>query len=181
MKYFIYGILVVIILLGGYIGYILLTTRSHSPADVVIFQDDDFLLTIDYCRPSKKGRLIFGNEPEEALVPYGKYWRTGANEATEIEFNRDISVSGNSLAAGRYRLYTVPDEEEWIIAFNSELEKWGYNEPDYSQDVLRIRAVPIYADTVCEQFLITAKPVQTSQLEIKLHWDETLVPFSVNY
>lgn len=181
MKYIIYGIILLILLAGIYIGYTFLTTKNHSPADTVVYQKGDFLLTLDYCQPYKKGRLIFGNDPEKALVPFGKYWRTGANEASEIEFNRNINISGSQLQAGRYRFYTIPGEQEWTIAFNSELGKWGYSDPDYSLDVLRIKASPLKTDTVCEQFLITANPIQTNQLSLNLIWDQTLVPILIEY
>jgi hypothetical protein len=158
-----------------------LSTRTHSPADTVVFQDNDFLFTVEYCRPYKKGRLIFGKDPEKALVPYGQYWRTGANDATEIEFNKDITITGDSLKAGRYRFYTIPDEEEWILVFNSELDEWGYYEPDSSMDILRIPVKPVKTDTICEQFLITAEPLGPNQLEVNLNWDMTSVPFLISY
>ncbi len=181
MRYVIYGIVILILAAGVYAGYSFLTTKNHSPADTLVYQDGDFLLTLDYSRPFKKNRLIFGSDPEKALIPYGKYWRTGANEASEIEFNRDINISDKQLKAGRYRFYTIPGEKEWILAFNSELGKWGYAEPDYSLDVLRIKTSPLQADSVFEQFLIIAEPIQADQLTIKLLWDQTMVPIKINY
>ncbi len=181
MKYIFYGIIIVIVIVAVYAVYSFLTTKNLSPADTLVYQDGDFLLTLDYGRPYKKGRLIFGSETEKALVPYGIYWRTGANEASEIEINRDIEVSGNLLEAGRYRFYSIPGENEWTIAFNSELGKWGYSEPDYSLDVLRVKVSPIPADSVCEQFLITAEPQSNDELVIHLAWDRTLVPVTIDY
>lgn len=181
MKYVIYSILFLILLAVIYAGYSFLTTKNHSPADTLVYQDGDFLLTLDYCRPYKKDRLIFGPESQKALVPYDKYWRTGANEASEIEFNRPVQVSGTPLEAGRYRFYSIPGEKEWIIAFNSELGKWGYSEPDYSMDVIRIKASPIQADSVCEQFQIKAESFRSNQLTIQLAWDRTMVPVTIDY
>ena len=83
-------ILGIILIAAGFMAYLMLTTRSHSPAEKLEYSEGDFTLTVDYCRPYKKGRLIFGEESEGALLPYGGYWRTGANEATEIEFNKDL-------------------------------------------------------------------------------------------
>ncbi|MBS0000416.1 MAG: DUF2911 domain-containing protein [Cyclobacteriaceae bacterium] len=181
MRYIIFGIVLLVVIAGGYIAYTFITTKNHSPADTVIFQDRDFLLTIDYCRPYKKGRLIFGNDSEKPLLPYGKYWRTGANEATEIDFNQDIQVAGKLLEAGRYRLYTYPGKEEWVVVFNSGLGKWGYSEPDDAMDVLRINVSSQEADTVCEQFLISIEPVGTDAMEVNLSWDNVLVPIAISY
>lgn len=73
-----------------------------------------------YGQPLKKGREIFGN-----LVPYGKLWRTGANEATEITFTTNIQIGETQLPAGTYTLFTVPNKEKWTIILNSELGQWG--------------------------------------------------------
>lgn len=181
MKYVFYTLIVLILLVAVYVIYSFLTTKNHSPADTLVYQDGDFLLTLDYSRPYKKDRLIFGPESDKALVPYGKYWRTGANEASEIEFNRDIEVSGNPLPAGRYRFYTIPGEKDWTIAFNSELGKWGYSEPDYSMDVLRVQTTSIEADSVSEQFLITAESIRKGQMVIHLNWDQTRIPLTIDY
>lgn len=171
-----------IILIGaGFIAYLMLTTKSHSPAEKMEFSDGDFKLTVDYCRPYKKGRLIFGEESEGALLPYGEYWRTGANEATEIEFNKDVNINGNSLAAGRYRFYTVPGESFWTVAFNSELGKWGYGEPDYDLDVMLLEIPSTEGSELIEQFTISASKTSENSMELILSWDKTIVSIPINY
>jgi hypothetical protein len=181
MRYIIFGLLLVILLVGAYIAYTFITTKNHSPAHTMVYQDGSFLLTVDYSRPFKKDRLIFGEGSENPLLPYGEYWRTGANEATEIDFNRNILIEGNPLKSGRYRLYTFPGKDNWEIVFNTELDKWGYSEPDHSMDILRI-SVPVQkADSVCEQFLIMTETIQSSQLNVNLCWDKTIVPFLIEY
>jgi hypothetical protein len=173
-----FGIILVVI---GYIAYTFLTTRSHSPADRVEYSDGDFQLSIDYCRPYKKGRIIFGEESEGALLPYGKYWRTGANEATEIVFNRDINIKGNTLNAGRYRFYTIPAKDTWTVAFNSELGKWGYGEPNYEMDVLRTEIPAGQLDQSLEQFTISGVREGENAMNIVLAWDQTQVKIPVQY
>lgn len=180
-KIILYSFLILILVVAGYIAYIMLTTRSHSPADTVTYSDGSFTLAIDYSRPYKKGRIIFGEESEDALVPFDTYWRTGANEATEIEFNQDIMVEGESLEAGRYRFYTIPGKEKWIIGFNSQLGEWGYYEPDYSLDVLTVEAEPQETEEFSEQFSITTEAAGENQMVIRLHWDRTLVPIDIAY
>jgi len=175
------SLLVIVIIIIAFFGYNILTTRSHSPADRMEFSDSDFELSIDYCRPFKKERLIFGEESEGALLPYGKYWRTGANEATEIEINRAIDINGEKLEAGRYRFYTIPGKKTWIIAFNSGLEKWGYSEPDYDLDILRVE-VPVEAiPQSIEQFTITGESFGNRRMNIVLIWDTTQVKIPLSF
>jgi hypothetical protein len=77
-------------------------------------------ISISYCSPSVKGRKIWGD-----LVPYGKPWRAGANKATIFETDKDITVEGKSLKAGKYSLFLVPSEKEWEFILNSETGQWG--------------------------------------------------------
>lgn len=94
-------------------------------------------VTIDYSTPSVKGRTIWGD-----LVPYGKVWRTGANEATTIETFADIMIQGQKLPAGKYALFTIPGKTEWVWIFNSVWDQWGAFKYDQNKDVLRVKAVP---------------------------------------
>ena len=134
----------------GYRGYRMATTRSHSPAETINFSYKDLDINVTYCRPYKKGRVIFGEAKDRpwlpkgkfwtdgfraltglprttgALVPNGKYWRLGANDATEVSFNRNINFAGKPVNAGRYRMYAVPNHNTWLITLNSELGKFGY-------------------------------------------------------
>jgi len=180
-KIIIYIVLVIVLVGVGFMAYLMLTTRSHSPADRMEFSDGDFQLSIDYCRPFKKDRLIFGDESENALLVYGKYWRTGANEATEIEFNKPVSINGQNVVSGRYRLYTIPDKTEWTVALNSEIGKWGYGEPDYDLDVLVTKVPASQSSSIVEQFTITGSLTGDNSMEIVLSWDKTEVKIPVKY
>lgn len=90
---------------------------------------------IEYSQPSVKGREIFGD-----LIPFGKVWRTGANEATTIELSADVMIQGKKLAAGKYSLFTIPGEKEWTIVFNSVSSQWGAYRYKEDKDVLRVKA-----------------------------------------
>jgi len=180
-KIILFSLAGIILIVVAYAAYLMLTTRSHSPVERMVFMDSNFQLSVDYCRPFKKGRIIFGEESEGALLPFGKYWRTGANEATEIEFNRDIQVNGNTLRSGRYRLYTIPQKNSWTIAFNSELEKWGYGEPNYELDVLRMEASVDELMQALEQFTISGEKTGENRMDIVLAWDHTLVKIPISY
>src|SRR5882762_3699069 len=91
-----------------------------SPPAMAIGKIGSAAITINYSSPSVKGRQIWG-----ALVPYGKAWRAGANEATLFLTDKDIKVEGKSLPAGQYSLFAVPGEKEWSIIFNSQTGQWG--------------------------------------------------------
>jgi hypothetical protein len=90
-----------------------------------------------YSRPQKNGRLIFGE-----LVEYGKVWRLGANEATEIEFFRNVKIGDKKVEKGRYTLYAIPAEDNWTIVLNKDNDTWGAFKYDEQKDVLRT-AVPV--------------------------------------
>ncbi len=94
-------------------------------------------ITITYSRPGVKGRKIWGG-----LVPYGKVWRTGANEATTFEVSDDVTIDGKPLPKGIYSLHTIPGPDQWTIIFNKVANQWGSFNYDESKDALRVTAVP---------------------------------------
>src|SRR6478609_6735802 len=104
MKTMIIVAIVVIAGIGGYITYGVLTSRPLSPTQAVAHNYQGLDIKLTYCSPFKRERLIFGDSVAEALVPYGKYWRLGANEATEITFSKDITFMGKPVQAGSYRM-----------------------------------------------------------------------------
>jgi len=105
-------------------------------------------VTIDYSQPSVKGRAI-GKD----IAPYGKVWRTGANEPTTIEVTSDVKVEGQSLPAGKYSLWTIPGESEWVVIFNKKTTGWG-TQYDESQDLLRVKVKPAKSTTFTEKMTI---------------------------
>jgi hypothetical protein len=122
-------------------------------------------IKINYSQPSAKGRKIFGD-----LVPYGKVWRTGANEATIFETDKDIMVEGKKLPAGKYALFTIPGETSWTIIFNKTFNQWGsfrYKEDD---DVLRVDVKPEKTPSFVETFTI-----DVDDNKLKMMWENTLV------
>jgi len=181
-----------------YRGYRIATTRSHSPAETINFSYKDLDINVTYCRPYKKGRVIFGEAKDRAwlpkgkfwtdgfraltglprttgaLVPNGKYWRLGANNATEVSFNKNINFAGKPVNAGRYRMYAVPNHDSWLITLNSELGKFGYHEPDHSLDVVTVDVPVEIAPRETEQFTISFDN-DSSGAEMNFIWDKTLV------
>lgn len=134
------------------------------------------VLHVDYGRPSARGRQIFGSEADDALVPDGAVWRTGANEATAITLSGDVLVEGDTLEAGTYSLFTLPTEGDWTVIFNRVAEQWGAFRYDASQDALRVTVSPDREAAMQEQFEIRFEEVTATSATMSLLWDETRVP-----
>ncbi|MBX0289587.1 DUF2911 domain-containing protein [Hymenobacter sp. HSC-4F20] len=141
-----------------------------SPPAVVTGGAGRATFTIHYSQPSAKERKIFGG-----LVPYGQVWRTGANEATTFSVNQDVTVQGQPLPAGKYALFTIPNQKEWTIIFNRNPNQWGAYEYQPADDVLRVKATPAATPHTLEQFRITADKGG----QVTLGWEDTQVSFQV--
>ena len=176
----------IIIVLGlGFFFYLGASNENPaSPYDVAKYDGSALDITVNYCQPYKKGRLIFGEEKDGALQPYGKKWRTGANEATEIEFTTDVMIAGNMLKKGRYSLYTIPGQDKWTVAFNSKVDYWGafpFMDPfDESKDVLRVEVPVMNTIDVTEQFKITFDEIMNNNVMMVLKWDQTQVNIPIS-
>jgi len=154
-KKIIIGVLIVVVLLAIGFAYLNNRNRTLSPPGKTELTANGLTVSIPYSRPSVRGRLIFGTEEQKALQPYGKYWRLGANESTEITVNKDVLFNGQPVKAGTYRMYAVPGADSFDIVLNSELGKWGAMEPDYSLDVLHTKVPVEKVTTPVEQYTIT--------------------------
>ena len=148
--------------------------KRLSPKDTVVFKLNELKLEVFYNRPYKKGREIFGG-----LVPFNEVWRTGANEATTFETNKDLKIQNMPLQAGKYTLWTVPKDSTWTVIFNSKQYSWGVDtemkpmwDPNY--DVLDLE-VPVHKlDKTVEQFTI-AFDNSTDDLSLTMAWDDVKV------
>jgi len=130
-------------------------------------------VTILYCRPSVRGRAIWGG-----LVPYDQVWRTGANEATTITFADDVTIEGTKLPAGTYGLFTIPGKDEWTVIFNKGAKQWGAYEYKQADDVLRIKVKP--QATEFHELLTFAFPVVTTEsATVAIVWEKLAVLFTI--
>jgi predicted negative regulator of RcsB-dependent stress response len=131
--------------------------------------------TVEYSRPGVKDREIFGE-----LVPYNEVWRTGANKATSIEFNTDVTFSGKTVPAGKYSIFTIPAEGKWSFMLNKETELWGANDYKQEQDALRIAVVPAEGE-MTETFTIDFTNISTNGGSLQISFANTVVsvPFEV--
>lgn len=168
------GFLGFFVIVVGFMAYSVLTTRSHSPLEEVSESANGLDVSVSYCRPYKKGRLIFGDEANDALVPHGKYWRLGANDATEITFSKPVTFGGQAVDAGSYRMYAVPNADSWKITLNSELGEFGFFEPNYDLDVVSIDAPTTATGDEVEQFTIQLNSAGAG-LGLEFSWDNTKV------
>ncbi len=153
---------------------------DKSPMDMAYFPDnfahdrkpeEKAIIRVTYSRPQKNGREVMGK-----IVPYGKVWRTGANE---IKFYQDVELSGKQVKAGSYSLFTLPGEKEWTIILSSDLDYWGAYSYNDKNDVLRVTAPVSQLDNVVENFTIEFASKGEKQGVMKLAWDKTVaeVPF----
>lgn len=131
-------------------------------------------VTITYSSPSVKGRKVWGE-----LVPYGKVWRAGANEATLIETDKDLTVEGKKLPAGKYSLYAIPGENEWQIIINSQTGQWGIERSGETtrnpeKDVLVVKVKP-KKSTVMEESLV----YKINNNGLVLKWENVEVPVAI--
>lgn len=131
-------------------------------------------ITINYNRPGVKGRPIWG-----ALVPYDKVWRTGANEATTIQFSDEVWINGQKLAKGLYSLHTVPAAGDWTVIFNSVAEQWGSYSYTEEKDALRVKVTPQTAEHR-EWLTFEIPEMTTDTAKVVLRWEKIAVPFTVD-
>ncbi len=152
-----------------------LVVSKRSPISTSTINDQGLDIKVVYCQPYKKGRLIFGEEKDGALQPYGKYWRMGANAATEITFNMNVNFAGQPVNAGSYRMYAVPGANSFQVSLNSELGVYfAIREPDYTKDVIKVDVPVTAAPNETEQFTISFGSDSTG-VKMNLVWDKTQV------
>jgi hypothetical protein len=150
---------------------------DKSPLDITYLRKSrksSPLAKVHYGRPQKKEREIFGG-----IVSYGKIWRTGANEATEVTFYKDLEFAGKPLKAGTYVLHTIPGEKEWVIILNSNLNVWGAYQYDETADVLRVTVPVGYGKRSIEAFAIAFKKGEKPAMV--LAWDLTRVEIPISF
>jgi hypothetical protein len=148
-------------------------SKRPSPPAVVKTTVGSTEVTIDYSRPSLKGRAAFG--PKSPLAPTGEVWRTGANEATTFTVSKAVKINGQPLAAGTYALFTIPAAGEWTIVFNKTAKQWGSFDYKAQDDALRVKVKPTMLTTPVEQFTITADKTG----KVALMWAKSEADFMV--
>jgi len=176
MKKAIIIIAVIAVVIWGGLALFRVFAKSKSPEGGVNWEKGSAKIHVFYNRPYKKGRDIFS---ENGMHPFGKVWRTGANEATYIETNVPLWIQGQKVDPGKYSIWTIPGAQTWQVIFNSTYPSWGidYNGvPQRNPETdVAIAEVPVaIQEKVQEQFTISIEEVDDG-LELILWWDKTLV------
>ena len=148
-----------------------ITTPQPSPKATVEQRVGLTDISVEYSRPGVKGRAIFGD-----LVPFGKTWRTGANSNTKVTFSSDVSIDGQTLNAGSYGLYTVPNENSWEVMFYSESDNSGVPRDWDDTKVVAKTSVEVYSMPMnVETFTITFDDVSGTSATLGILWEKTYV------
>ena len=143
--------------------------EKASPSTVATGKINGSTISINYSSPSVKGRQIWG-----ALVPYNEVWRAGANEATTFETDKELTIEGSKLPAGKYSFFIIPKEKQCVIIFNKEPKQWGAYKYNPKQDQLRVTVKQKGTDTMTEKLVYVI-----NNDNIVLSWEKWNIPFSV--
>jgi hypothetical protein len=149
-----------------------LKTPTLSPFSKISQQVGLTDVTLEYSRPSAKGRVVFGE-----LVPYNKVWRTGANAATKITFTESAKIGGQTILPGTYAIYTIPSEDLWtiIIHSNTTLRSIAGDAYKSADDIFRFEVKPIKTTNYVESFTMQFATLTSDSLELQLVWENTLI------
>ena len=133
-------------------------------------------ITVEYSRPSLRGRKMFGNQ-----VPYGKVWRTGANKVTNLILSEEMSINGTSVPAGTYGLFTIPNANEWTIIISKDANIWGAYDYKQANDLLRFTVKAQKLSKPEEHFTIAFTDFGPSEVNLALSWEQAMVKFPIKH
>ena len=150
---------------------------SYYPANYPILKIQDkatepVIMRLIYSRPQLNGRKIFGD-----LQEYGKVWRLGANEATEIEFFKDVKINGRKIRKGRYTLYAIPFQDKWTLIVNKETDIWGSFRYDQMKDVVRVD-LPVMKNEITEALTIVFDK-SSSGADMNMYWEDVKISLPI--
>jgi hypothetical protein len=153
---------------------------SYYPANFPILKiqnkaTEPLMCRAIYSRPQKNGRVVFGE-----LVEYGKVWRLGANEATEIELYKDAKIDNKLLKKGRYTMYAIPNPDKWTLIFNKETDIWGAFQYDEKKDVLRTDIKPEIQQDPVEVFSLVFDKTESGANMI-MAWDNVKATLPITF
>jgi hypothetical protein len=169
IKISLFALLGLVVIAGLFFAYGLYI-NPKSPLGTAEFKAVDKEISVRYYRPYKKGRLIFGEATDGALVPFGSYWRLGANLTTKLTTNQDLDIAGRLLPKGTYGLYVYPYAENWVLYIHTKTAGFSASEPDSSGIVMKINLPVQQLETPVEQF--TMDFVGSA---LRIQWDTTKV------
>jgi hypothetical protein len=146
--------------------------RPSPPASAACKFSDGKSIKIDYSSPRAKGRKIFGDASEKALVPYGQIWRTGANDSTTFVTDANLNVGGKAVPAGSYTIFTVPKADAWSLVISKKTGEWGTDYPGEKEDLVRVPMNVSRTSAPVENFTI-AFDQAGSKCTLRIEWENT--------
>ena len=153
------------------------TLNTPQPSTTQTIKQNFGLSSIElsYSRPNTKGRAVIGG-----LVPFGKVWRTGANQATTLNFGDDVTIGGKKIAAGKYGLLSIPDKDNWILIITKQLDVTSPAAYKEESDIVRINVKPIVTNDKAETFTMQFTNVKASTCDLNLQWENTSVTLPIS-
>jgi len=152
--------------------------RPSPPASAECKFSDGKTIKMDYSSPRAKGRKIFGEASEKALVPYGEVWRTGANDATTFVTNANLMVGGKAVPAGSYTVFTVPKADAWWLVISKKTGEWGTDYPGETEDLARVPMKVSKNGPPVENFLI-AFDQAGNKCKLRMEWETTVASVDI--
>jgi|SRR5208282_1551381 len=146
--------------------------RPSPPASAACKFSDGKAIKIDYSSPRAKGRKIFGDASEKALVPYGEIWRTGANESTTFVTDANLKVGGKDVPAGSYTIFTIPKAGAWVLVISKKTGEWGTDYPGEKEDLVRVPMSVSKTAAPVENFTV-AFDQAGSKCTLRIEWENT--------
>jgi hypothetical protein len=146
--------------------------RPSPPANAECKFSDGKTIKVDYSSPRTKGRKIFGDKSEKALVPFGEIWRTGANDATTFVTDANVTVGGKAVPAGSYTIFTVPKADAWWLVISKKTGEWGTDYPGEKEDLVRVPMSVSKTSAPVENFLIAFDDAG-GKCTLRMEWEGT--------
>jgi hypothetical protein len=150
--------------------------RTPQPSSTTTIKQNFGLgsIELDYSRPGIKGRKVFGD-----LVPFGKVWRTGANNATVITFSDEVTIGGTKVPAGKYGLLTIPDKDKWTVIVTKATDVTSPADYKQENDVVRVDVKPTSLSKPVETFTMQFTDVKNTSIALNISWDKTAVSLPI--
>jgi hypothetical protein len=150
--------------------------RTPAPSPLQTIKQDFGIgnVELSYSRPGAKGRKIVGE-----LLPFGKVWRTGANNATTLTFSDDVNIGGKDIKAGKYGLLTIPGQNEWILIITKDVNVTSPADYNQENDVVRVTAKPTGLSNSVETFTMQFGNITGSSADLQMMWERTMVSLPI--
>lgn len=171
------NLLILLIIVAFLPAYAQITTPAPSPMCKLEQKVGLGTITVEYSRPGKKDRIVFGD-----VVSYGKTWRTGANACTKVTFSDDVEIEGVKVAKGSYALFSIPGENHWEVMFYNDITVSGVPDNyDITKEVAHIKVTPELIPYTVESFTIDINDIKNESATMNLIWETTMVPIKLRF